>query len=169
MPDHASSSSHSISPAKARIARARSLPSARPFRVAVFFSSVHYLGLIATATALACFFHQPSEEAMRIFVGGLIFSAISWLIAFFKRRSAYCPLCKGTPMVNSGAHVHVRARRLLPFNHGVTATLAILTTQKFRCMYCGSDFDLLKPRTRILYGDAEEPEGEDASVQDIPR
>lgn len=168
MHDHASSSPQSIPPAKVKVARARSLPSARPFRVAVFFSSIHYLGLIAAGTALMCFFLQPSEAAMRIFVGGLIFSAISWLIAFFKRRSAFCPLCKGTPMVNSGAHVHVRARRLFPLNHGVTATLAILTTQKFRCMYCGSDFDLLKPRTRILHGDVEEHAAEEAATHDNP-
>ena len=61
-------------------------------------------------------------------VAGSMFSAIMWLIAFFKRRAAYCPLCKGTPLINSGALPHSRARRLFPLNHGVTATLSIIAT-----------------------------------------
>ena len=142
--------------------RARSLPSARPFRVTVFFSSVHYLCLIATATALTCFFLEPGEAASRVLVAGTGLSVLTWFIAFLKRRNTLCPLCKGTPLLNGGARVHIRAKRFPPLNHGVSATLSILGHQTFRCMYCGSDFDLLKPRTRLLYGttDDDEEEGE---------
>lgn len=153
MHDHASSTREEIQMDRVRIPRARSLPSSKPFRTAVFFTSIHYLGLVVTITALVCFFLEPSQDATRIFVGGMVFSAITWLIAFFKRRSTFCPLCKGTPLLNTGARTHVRARRLLPLNHGTTATLSIMTMQKFRCMYCGSDYDLLKPPTRLLHGD----------------
>ena len=146
------SSHHGVSADKARVSRARSLPSARPFRVAVFFASLHFLGLVATATALAGFFLQPSLLASRLLIAGIGFSAVTWLIAYFKRRAVHCPLCKGTPLINSGALPHVRARRILPFNHGVSAVFSILATQKFRCMYCGSDYDLLKPRNRLLHG-----------------
>lgn len=135
-----------------RVLRARSLPSARPFRVAVFFSALHFMGLILAITSLVCFVSKPSDLASKFLIGAIAFSALSWFVAFFKRRSAYCPLCKGTPLVNSGARTHVRAWRLIPFNHGLTATLSILATQRFRCMYCGSDFDLLKPPTRLLHG-----------------
>jgi hypothetical protein len=123
--------------------------------MAVFASSIHYLGLVVAVTALVCVLLEPGQPAVRVLVGGMIFSAVSWLIAFFKRRSTFCPLCKGTPLINSGARVHTRAWRLFPLNHGVTATLSIMTCQKFRCMYCGSDFDLLKPPTRLLYGSNE--------------
>lgn len=150
-----------VRPEPARILRARSLPSARPFRIAVFFSSLHLLGLIVMLTGLVCFILEPSRGASRILLGGMAFSALFWLIAFFKRRSALCPLCKGTPLANSGAHTHIRARRLRPFNHGFTATLSILATQRFRCMYCGSDFDLLKPPTRLLHGTSG-PTGHDS-------
>lgn len=153
MQDHASSPPQEIQPDRVRIPRARSLPSARPFRTAVFATSIHYLGLVVSATALVCFFLEPSQEATRILVGGMIFSAITWLIAFFKRRATFCPLCKGTPLLNTGAHTHIRAWRLFPLNHGTTAIFSIMTTQKFRCMYCGSDYDLLKPPTRLLHGD----------------
>lgn len=112
--------------------------------MAVFFSTLHYLGLITTATAFGLFFIEPSLLAMKLIVGGLTFSGVTWLIAFFKRRAAPCPLCKGTPLINSGALAHSRATRLYPFNHGVSATLSVITTQTFRCMYCGTDFDLLK-------------------------
>jgi hypothetical protein len=129
--------------------RARSLPSSRPFNIAVFFSSLHFLGLISTGTAFVLFFMEPSQLAMKMVVGGIAFSVVTWLIAFFKRRSAHCPLCKGTPLINSGALPHSRATRLYPLNHGVTATLSVIATQTFRCMYCGSDFDLLKKPSHL--------------------
>lgn len=152
MPDSTHAGRQAVPTDKARVPHARSVPSARPFRVAVFFSALHFLGLVAAVTALAGFFLQPSQLASHLLMGGIIFSGLSWLIAYFKRRGVHCPLCKGTPLVNSGAMPHVRARRIRPFNHGVSAVLSIMATQKFRCMYCGSDYDLLKPRTRLLHG-----------------
>lgn len=134
---------------RAKIHRARSLPRPQAFRVAVFFVSVHYLGIVATVTALTVVLLEPSQAASRFFVAGLVFCAISWLVSFFKRRSTFCPLCKGTPLLNTGARTHLRARRLYPLNHGVTAIVSIMATQKFRCMYCGSDYDLLKPSSRL--------------------
>jgi hypothetical protein len=139
-------------PEKAKVLRARSLPSRSPFDTAVIFSMIHYLGIVTTVTSLVSYLVMPSVLASSFVGGGLAFSAISWLLAFFKRRTAYCPLCKGTPLVNSGAHTHTKAFRLLPFNHGTTAMLSIIATQKFRCMYCGSDYDLLKPPSRLLIG-----------------
>lgn len=149
-----------------RAQRARSLPSARPFRVAVCIFAIQVLGLIAALTGLAHLIREPSQAASRILLGGLAFSAAAWFIAFFKRRSARCPLCKGTPLVNSIARTHIRATRIRPFNHGVTAMLSILAIQKFRCMYCGTDFDLLKPPTRLLQGPAPAVTGESPSAQD---
>lgn len=124
--------------------RARSVPSKQPFLVAVFFTSLYFLGVIATVSSFTLVVARPSKLAMQVFVGSLAVCAVLWLVAFFKRRSAICPLCKGTPLCNSGARVHGRAVRLFPLNQGMTATLSILATQRFRCMYCGSDYDLLK-------------------------
>lgn len=132
-----------------RVSRARSLPSRRPYDVAVLCSMIHYLGIIVTITALVYCIRAPSHLASKLFVGALLFSAAAWLVAFFKRRSTHCPLCKGTPLINSGALTHKRASRIYPFNHGVSATLSIIATQRFRCMYCGSDYDLLKYSSRL--------------------
>lgn len=124
--------------------RARSLPSRAPFDIAVFFSKLHYLGLIIIATSICLFVQEQSQLTVGMILAGAGFSIITWIIAFFKRRNARCPLCKGSPLINSGARAHSKARRIYPFNHGVSATLSIIATQKFCCMYCGSDFDLLK-------------------------
>ncbi|MEO7098075.1 MAG: hypothetical protein ABI162_01850 [Luteolibacter sp.] len=140
----------SVSPAKSKMLRARSLPSRKPFDVAVAFSMAHYLAIVTTVTAFVCYFISPSQKASKFIVAGIIFSAFTWLFAFFKRRATHCPLCKGTPLINSGALTHTKAVRLYPFNHGVTSTLSIIATQRFRCMYCGSDFDLLKPPSHLL-------------------
>ncbi len=136
--------------------RARAVPHARPFKVAVFFSALHFLGLIATLTAMASALIRPDPLAPQVVIAGLLFSGVTWLIAYFKRRSTHCPLCKGTPLINSGALPHIRAKRIVPFNHGVSAILTILATHRFRCMYCGSDFDLLKPKSAALGGRSRE-------------
>ena len=130
--------------------RARAVPHARPFKVAVFFSALHFMGLIATLTAMASAVIDPNPLAPKVVIVGLVFSGITWLIAYFKRRSTHCPLCKGTPLINSGALPHARAKRIVPFNHGVSAILSILACHRFRCMYCGSDYDLLKPKSNGL-------------------
>lgn len=135
----------SLAPVKTRFLQARSLRSKRQFYVTVSFSALHFLGLILTITALIFFVLKPSPLGRNFILGGIGFSVVTWLIAFFKRRDAHCPLCKGTPLINSGARPHTRAKLIPPFNHGVSATISIITTQTFRCMYCGSDFDLLKP------------------------
>lgn len=134
--------------------RARAVPHGRPFMVAVFLASLHYLGLIAAATALVSVLLDPHPMAPRVLIAALVFSGVTWLIAYIKRRGAHCPLCKGTPLINSGAMPHTRARRIRPFNHGVSAILSIIATHKFRCMYCGSDYDLLKPMSARLVGRA---------------
>lgn len=144
-----SPASRHLPPAKARFLHARSLPSKRLFNVAVLFSSLHFLGLITTVTALVLFFLEPSPLARNFILGGIVFSVVTWLIAFFKRRAAYCPLCRGTPLINSGARPHARAKRFFPFSHGVSAMLSIIATQTFRCMYCGSDFDLLRTPSHL--------------------
>jgi hypothetical protein len=158
MRKHASKSNQTTHPYVSRDLRARSLPSARPTRVVVLISAIHYLGLIASVTALVCVLKKPGQMAANLFVGCMIFSAVTWMVAFFKRRSTFCPLCKGTPFINSGARVHMRARRLFPFNHGVTATLSVIAMQKFRCMYCGSYYDLLKPRMRLFHSNPVDAE-----------
>lgn len=111
----------------------------------VILSSIHYMGILAMATSLVMFFIHPTPIATRVFLATLVFTCFTWIIAFFKRRSTHCALCKGTPLIESGALAHQKATRIFPFNYGVSATLSIIATQKFRCMYCGTEFDLLKP------------------------
>lgn len=102
------------------------------------------MGILAAITTLIQYFIEPSRLATKVLIASLGFMAVTWLIAFFKRRSTHCPLCKGTPLINTGALPHRKAFRIFPFNHGVTATLPIIGTHKFRCMYCGTGFDILK-------------------------
>ncbi len=148
MSQGASSTAPETAAARAKT-RARSLPCSRPFTIAAILSAFFYVGVITTVTALVLFFISPTQIAVKVIIASMIFSVFAWLLAFFKRRSAHCPLCKGTPLVNTGALAHSRATRLYPFNHGMTATFSIIATQTFRCMYCGSDFDLLKTPSHL--------------------
>lgn len=141
--------SHSDSHARARSGepRARSLPFRRPFIIAEVLSSLHYLSILAWLTCLVMFLINGTPLASRLIIGSIILVIVTWILAFFQRRSIRCPLCKGTPLLNSGALPHGKAFRIPPLNHGVTATLSLIFTQEYRCMYCGNLYDLLKPNS----------------------
>jgi hypothetical protein len=125
--------------------RARSLPFPRHFIVAALLSAIHYLAILGWLTCVVIFLLNSTELACWMVIGFLITVIITWILALLKRRSARCPLCKGTPLLNSGALPHGKAFRIPPLNHGVTATLSLICTQEYRCMYCGNLYDLLKP------------------------
>ncbi len=108
-----------------------------------------YLGIIAAATTLVMFFLHPTPLATKVFIGCVGITSVFGCLAFFSKRQTHCPLCKGTPLVNSGALAHQKAVRIFPFSHGTTATLSIIATQKFRCMYCGTQFDILKTPSHL--------------------
>lgn len=127
----------------------RSVPHRKPFVTTVFLCALHYMGILAAITTLVIYFLEPSQLATKVLIACLGFIAFTWLLAFFKRRSTHCPLCKGTPLINTGALPHKKAFRIFPFNHGVSATLSIIATHKFRCMYCGTGFDILKQPTHL--------------------
>jgi len=137
----------------------RSLQHRNLFVIAVLWTSIHFICLLGTITAFVAFFFYPTKQATYVIVASLILSSLSWLIAFFRRRAAHCPLCKGTPLINSGALTHQKAVRFRPLNHGVSAILSIIATLNFRCMYCGSPFDMLKSPTRLRHaGDGVTPQ-----------
>lgn len=144
-----SSRSHETSHSHAKLRggepRARSLPFRSPFIVAAFLSAIHYLSIIAWLTCLTMFAFQRNEAASKMVLYSMCLVVATWFVAFIKRRSARCPLCKGTPLLNSGALPHGKASRIPPLNHGTTATLSLICTQEYRCMYCGNLYDLLKP------------------------
>lgn len=125
--------------------RARSIHNKQPFTVAVFFTLLHYVSVLALATCMVILIASPTPRALVTpLVASLSASLVTWLISFIRRRSARCPLCKGSPLVESGAVKHSRAYRLPPLNHGATAVFGILFLHRFRCMYCGTLYDLLK-------------------------
>ncbi|MEY4242898.1 MAG: hypothetical protein RLZZ245_483 [Verrucomicrobiota bacterium] len=129
---------------KSRMLRERSMPPNRGFRSAASLALLHYFATLAALVTVVVAYLQP-EKIPVIWIGGAVGAALlTWIISYLKRRDAICPLCRGTPLVNSQARVNERAERFLSLNHGVTAVLSILATQTFRCMYCGSKFDLLK-------------------------
>ena len=126
--------------------RLRSVPFRSPFFWAGLLTLINYCGAIAVLTMVVLFFLHQTPFAVKVLIGCVVFFAITALISHLKRRSVLCPLCKGTPLVSTRAHVHSRATRIFPFDYGNSAMISILFTQTFRCMYCGSGFDLLKPR-----------------------
>ena len=134
---------------RAKSPRLRSLPHPGPFRVVACLTALFILSLIAASTSLVCILVRHDLAAKNLLVGAMAASAMIWFITMLLRRKVLCPLCKGTPLLNNNAIVHSRAWRLWPLNHGFTAIISIIVSQKFRCIYCGSDFDLLKPRAQL--------------------
>ena len=130
--------------------RMRSVPYRGAFYQATFWTVLHLFCIMATITTIVIFFLHHKTVGIHYYKRPIIVFAsltiLTMMISFYKRRNARCPLCLGTPLLNSGALVHKHSYALTPFNNGFTAVLSIIFTQKFRCMYCGILFDLLKKR-----------------------
>ncbi|MCW1884389.1 hypothetical protein OKA04_06570 [Luteolibacter flavescens] len=127
------------------VSRSRSIHDKRPFRVAMLFALVHYLCLIAFLTCGAIMLLHPHPMTMvRPLIASAIAVAVSWLASFLRRRTARCPLCKGSSLLDTGASKHAKALRIPPLNYGTTAVLSLLFLTRFRCMYCGTPYDLMK-------------------------
>lgn len=124
----------------------RSVPYRTPFISAGLFALLNYWGAFSFLVVFPLFLLNPNAIGQRTIIGCVVLYLITGIASFLKRRKVLCPLCKGTPLISTRAHVHPKAFRIFPLDHGTTATLALLFTQTFRCMYCGSRFNLLKPK-----------------------
>lgn len=124
--------------------RARSLPHKHHYWVSFCWASLFYLLLLAILTAGIGFALNDSQFNAFLLIG-LIFAAIPvWALGFLARKKATCPLCKGTPLLDSQASKHVKAVRILPFNYGTTNILRAIVTRRLRCHFCGTPYDMLK-------------------------
>ena len=124
------------------------MPYRGTFYVATIWTLAHLFSIGLTAIALFLFLRHHKEPRSVFYlcsvIAGVLLMAITLLISYFTRRNARCPLCRGTPLLNSGALAHKNSFCLRPFNHGYTAVLSIAFTQRLTCMYCGTKYDLLK-------------------------
>jgi hypothetical protein len=138
----------SFDPVDDQTSRPRSMRSSGAFYVATFWTIAHMLSVVSTTIAVLLFLSHHKEPRSSFYLNyivvGVLLATITLLISFFKRRNACCPLCRGTPLLNSRAVKHKKSFCLKPFNSGHTAILSIFFTQKFSCMYCGAKYDLLK-------------------------
>jgi hypothetical protein len=116
----------------------------RPYVLAAIFWSLHFLALLTLGTCVVLFVQYQNRIALEVMLGALVLAIITWVVAYFRRKSALCPMCKGTPLLPSGAIPHMKATKLPLLNHGVSAVINIIFSQHFTCMYCGSRYDLLK-------------------------
>lgn len=124
--------------------RPRSVPHKGPLITAVLFTIAFYLCLVGLFAAIFAFFILRNVPAAGVVIGFIVISSILWLLSYFKRREARCPLCQGTPFLDSRAHYHVNAKRYFPLNYGTSNIINALVVQRYRCHYCGTRFDLLK-------------------------
>ncbi|GAA5484146.1 hypothetical protein [Haloferula sargassicola] len=134
----------------------RSLPYKRPFFLSMLFYALWLLSLIATVTLAVLFVRTQDRDLGIPLVACMLGSALLWAIAYPVRRSAKCPLCKGTPLLDNRAAKHARARRFFPLNYGTSALLSLFLTHRYRCMFCGNPFDLLK-KPANMFGRNQEP------------
>jgi hypothetical protein len=134
------------------ISRYRSIPYRAPFYLAVIWTLLHWCSIAATITLVGLFLTHTQTGNGGQFKRPIIMAAVSTVITLvlshYNRRAARCPLCIGTALINTGALTHKRSSKLGPFSEGYTSIISIAVTQKFRCMYCGTRYDLLKTPRR---------------------
>jgi len=133
---------------------ARSLPFKQAYVAAMIVTFLHYMAVVATLTLGFILIRTGAEGVAFWLLVALVTTALTWGIGFIFRRSAKCPLCKGTPLLDTRAAKHRKAVRIKPLNFGATALLHLTFSNRFRCMYCGTPFDLLrKPGSHHEHGE----------------
>jgi len=133
--------------------RFRSVPFRYPFTRAVIVSAIFLLSAIALMTSILGFALLPTQKSGYFVLATFLTTIAIWIISILIRRSARCPLCKGTPYFSSGAHKHEKATKLPLLGYGMSNVFRSITNQTFRCMYCGQPFDMMKPVNKALSGD----------------
>jgi hypothetical protein len=122
----------------------RSIPHRRPYIEAAILALLKYFTAIAAIT-LGVILVLGGETLVRHgFIGAVVAFAVIWLIGYIRRFTVKCPLCKGTPLLDSAASKHKNAVRFRPLNYGTTAQLSLILSHRFRCMYCGTGFNLMR-------------------------
>lgn len=134
----------------------RSVHHKRPFIESNLLALLHYLALIAVITLAVIFIRVGEAEVKNSFIAAVIAFAVTWLLCYVRRLNTKCPLCKGTPLLDCAAVKHTKAVRIAPLSYGTTAQISLLFTNRFRCMYCGTGFDLLK-KSSIVRGKPGKP------------
>ena len=124
--------------------RARSLPHKHHYRSSLLWAILFYLLLICILAAGIGFALDDNQDNGFLLIALVFGALLVWPLGFLARKKAICPLCKGTPFLDSQASKHVKAVRILPFNYGTTNILRAIVTRRFRCHFCGSPFDMLK-------------------------
>ena len=127
----------------------RSIHHKRPFIESNLLALLHYLSLIAVITLAVILIRVGGAEVKEGLIAAVIAFAVTWLLCYIRRLNTRCPLCKGTPLLDCAAVKHKKAVRFAPLTYGTTAQLSLLFSQRFRCMYCGTGFDLLKKSSVI--------------------
>jgi hypothetical protein len=123
---------------------ARSLNNGGYFFLASTITVFFYVAVMVSLYYFIHVFMCHSMQNVMIASTFPIISIASFCCSLLSRRNAKCPLCRGTPLLNSRASSHKKAYSFGPFNEGHTAVLSIICTRKMRCMYCGTKYDLLK-------------------------
>lgn len=132
--------------------RARSVPFKRDLVRALIITAVFYAAVVGLLTSVAIYLLEPKAHSGILFVGLMALTLGCWLFSYLARRKAKCMLCHGTPFLDSGAHVHAKAWKFPGVNYGNSNAMRSLFTLHYRCMYCGTLYDFLKPVTNPLPG-----------------
>lgn len=128
------------------VTRLRTVPYRGPYAWAQILTLFNHAAAVAVLTCVPILLLEPTPRNTKILMGCVAAYIFTSLISFLHRRKVLCPLCKGTPLAASRAHVHPKATRIFPLDHATSALLSLIFTQTFRCMHCASRFDLLKPK-----------------------
>jgi hypothetical protein len=123
--------------------------SLRPFPAPLdpcVLGSLFLISVICFITSIGIYIANQSRQSAFLVIIILVLTLFLWLLSLFKRRTERCPLCHGTPYLNTAANKHVKATKLPFLNYGISNLMRTIFTRKFRWMFCGQLDDFLKKR-----------------------
>lgn len=130
--------------APSRVRRARHHPRAGKVLAVACLLFLSWVGLGLFIGGGAMLLNAETSLPGWVALGGLLAFIIGRGAAFVLGRHLNCTLCHGPMLQEKSCHKHPDALRILPFSYRSSATISLLSTGTFRCMYCGTPYRLKK-------------------------
>ncbi len=122
----------------------RSTPHSGALLLGALSIAASWVSLLAVMVLLALKFSGHPGPWMEWLLPALCVFGVSFVLGLVLSLTKQCPLCRGTPLHNQRCFKHRLAQRWPLLTYRATTVLRILTTLRFRCMYCGTPFRLFK-------------------------
>jgi hypothetical protein len=130
--------------ASAKVRRTRVFPQPLRLVLGACLLGLAFISFLSFAWFTGELLLTGERSAGFLALGCLVLFGLCRLLAFLNNEKLHCNLCHGTVLHEKRCRKHASATRIPGLSHRAATVASILTTGQFRCMYCGTSYQLKK-------------------------